>query len=439
MAHAASAAPAAPAADWEASKENFQPLKAGRKASGLRDTTAELRAVTVEERRRAFWEELAGYSGDDPLEVWLRFIKWTQEFFSAGGHKAELLPLLERCTRELQAGGRYSADIRYLRVWIQYADCLPDPGDVFCFLKENDIGQDHALYYVAYATYLEARGGYAKADAVYQQGIDRLAAPVERLRGKFAEFQQRMARRIQRKAAEQSVGEAAEHELGERRSLGVLGGRGGANSRPPAGPAAGRSGASLLGGGLLGKRKVAAGTEQENAPGGGLDVFVDDEFNGTGAPAASAPATLFQPGRSAAAGAWTKLGGFEAGRKENVQRSAMWAGQKVKQAAAHSAPAAPALEIFADPELQDLEEQADEASTAGNDAGRPTLRQRLDRGGQEEEIMHDPLHLHKAQASGPLLGGVPARSTAGQPPEAKRRREEVMGFHETALAGDSGV
>lgn len=31
-----------------------------------------------------------------------RFIKWTQETFSAGGHKAELLPLLERCTRELQ-------------------------------------------------------------------------------------------------------------------------------------------------------------------------------------------------------------------------------------------------------------------------------------------------------------------------------------------------
>jgi hypothetical protein len=28
------------------------------------------------------------------------------------------------------------------------ADCLPDPGDVFSFLKEHDIGQEHALYYV---------------------------------------------------------------------------------------------------------------------------------------------------------------------------------------------------------------------------------------------------------------------------------------------------
>lgn len=35
------------------------------------------------------------------------------------------------------------------------ADCLPDPGDVFAFLRENGIGQEHALFYVAHATYLE--------------------------------------------------------------------------------------------------------------------------------------------------------------------------------------------------------------------------------------------------------------------------------------------
>ncbi|KAL4440602.1 hypothetical protein ABPG75_003603 [Micractinium tetrahymenae] len=427
-------------ADWEASKENYQPLKQGRKASGLRDVTGELRAKEVEERRRAFWEELAGYTGPDPLEVWLRFIKWTQEAFAAGGHKAELLPLLERCTRELQADGRYAADIRYLRVWIQYADCLPDPGDVFAFLKENDIGQEHALYYIAYATYLEARGGYAKADAVYQQGINRLAAPVERLRAKFAEFQQRMARRIQRKAAEQAAGEAAEPEHPERRSLGLLGGRAAAGSRANAAAGGGaRPGGGLLlggGGGLLGKRKTAApaGGDQENVGGSGLDIFVDEEFSSGGAGAASAPAALFQPGRSAAA-PWTKLGGFEAGRKENVQRASVWAGQKVKQSAAHSAPAAPALEIFVDPELQEAETQA----AGDGSAAKPTLRQRLDRGGgalPEEAIMQDPLHLHKAQASVPLQGGVPARPAAQ--PEAKRRREEVMAFSEAALAGDSG-
>jgi len=90
-----------------------------------------------------------------------RFIKWTQDAFRAGGSKAELLPLLERCTRELQGVERYRDDARYLRVWIQYvrravrppaaaalqppqrhsvapraqADCLPEPRDVFAYLK----------------------------------------------------------------------------------------------------------------------------------------------------------------------------------------------------------------------------------------------------------------------------------------------------------------
>lgn len=53
-----------------------------------------------------------------------RFIKWTQETFQAGGHKAELLPLLERCTRELQSLPKYKGDIRYLRVWVQYVSTL---------------------------------------------------------------------------------------------------------------------------------------------------------------------------------------------------------------------------------------------------------------------------------------------------------------------------
>ncbi|PRW05791.1 mitotic checkpoint serine threonine- kinase BUB1 [Chlorella sorokiniana] len=431
---------AAPEADWEASKENFQPLKTGRKAAALRDSTAELRTAAIEERRKAFWEELAAYAGDDPLEVWLRFIKWTQETFSAGGHKAELLPLLERCTRELQANGRYVNDIRYLRVWIQYADCLPDPGDVFAFLCENGIGQEHALFYVAHATYLEARGGYAKADAVYQQGINVLAAPVERLRAKYAEFQQRMARRIQRKAAEQGVGEAPEPEHPERQSLGVLGGR-----RPGAAAGgAGRAG-GLLGGAAGFKRKAAADPENGNAGGSGLDIFVDDEFAGAG-PAASAPAAFLQPGRSAAAaGAWSKLTGFEAGRKENVQRASMWAGQRIKQAPAHSAPAAAPLEVFVDPELQELEEQQAAAAAAAEAeaASKPSLRQRLDAGGAgEEAILQNPLQLHKAQAQGPVLGGV-APSGASLPlgvlqPEAKRRREEVMAFDQAALIGGGG-
>jgi hypothetical protein len=52
----ATPAGAAAEADWEASKENFQPLKTGRKATALRDSTAELRGQAIEAQRR--WENL---------------------------------------------------------------------------------------------------------------------------------------------------------------------------------------------------------------------------------------------------------------------------------------------------------------------------------------------------------------------------------------------
>ena len=49
----------------------------------------------------------------------------------------------------------------------------------------------------------------------------------------------------------------------------------------------------------------------------------------------------------------------------------------------------------------------------------------------------------QAQAQGPLLGGVApsgaALTAGGQPPEAKRRREEVMAFDQAALVGGSGA
>jgi hypothetical protein len=68
------------------------------------------------------------------VPVPLRFIRWTQDTFSAGGHKAELMPLLERATRELQdaAGGRYRGDVRYLRLWVQYVSAQPAPAPSSC-------------------------------------------------------------------------------------------------------------------------------------------------------------------------------------------------------------------------------------------------------------------------------------------------------------------
>lgn len=73
---------------------------------------------------------------------------------------------------------------------------------------------------------------------------------------------------------------------------------------------------------------------------------------------------LLAPHRSAA-GPWSKLGSFEQSRKENTQRPGVWAGQKMRQAPAHSAPPAPALEILVDPEFEEEQQEQQEGDQVG--------------------------------------------------------------------------
>jgi hypothetical protein len=40
--------------------------------------------------------------------------------YGVGGGKADLLKVLESCTKELLKYPRYTNDIRFLRIWIQY-------------------------------------------------------------------------------------------------------------------------------------------------------------------------------------------------------------------------------------------------------------------------------------------------------------------------------
>ena len=40
-------------------------------------------------------------------------------------------------------------------------------------LQEHGIGQDFAMYYIAYAAFSELRGNFSRAESIYQQGMER--------------------------------------------------------------------------------------------------------------------------------------------------------------------------------------------------------------------------------------------------------------------------
>ena len=95
---------------WETSKENLQPVKVGRSAGALKQASdlvssdqETVRKATegFEKQRKAFEDELASYSGDDKLGLWVQYLKWYQTALPATSKQSETVPLLERCTSEL--------------------------------------------------------------------------------------------------------------------------------------------------------------------------------------------------------------------------------------------------------------------------------------------------------------------------------------------------
>ena len=73
------------------------PIKRGRKAETLAAAAAPTPAS--EEDENAAWEAriAAEAGGGDPLDVWIKYIRWWQDRCVAGGPVQQLLPVLERC------------------------------------------------------------------------------------------------------------------------------------------------------------------------------------------------------------------------------------------------------------------------------------------------------------------------------------------------------
>ena len=379
--------------------------------------------------------------------MWVCFIKWAEQTFHAGGRESEILPLLERCTRELRTDEtkfeKYKDDARYLRVWVKYADVCKEPGDIFSFLETNSIGQKHTLFYEAYAAFLEIKGAYKKAAAVYDRGTVMRAAPRDRLKDKLAQFTQRMMRREQRKQEARAAGlgvedteelsqetervrkfgdskfggaatfaEAdAENALGGGARRGAVGGGVSGTVGAPSGSTGAKRGRSMHGAAAAAAAASSA-SGSENANDGGLEVYCDDE---NGAP---------EPSQ----GTWRNLPEYKETWKENSRAATTWAGQKLKQkrsrpGQAGAAPPAMTLEVYQDEDLTLAEETraVEAAKEARKSANANALRRRLDAGGVSFEsgvgLTSDPMAYHK-NGNAPPVGGFP------QPEEKPVQRKE---------------
>ncbi|KAK9388626.1 Mad3/BUB1 homology region 1-domain-containing protein [Lipomyces mesembrius] len=183
---------------FEHQKENIQPLLEGHSAAALAKAFR-LEAMNVSrdkqvpkrdefEKRIEMAEDL-----DDPLEVWLEYLRWTHETYPQGASaESGLISLLERCATQFQNASHYANDPRYIRIWMEYIRYNDSPSEMFSFLMQRDIGLRLATFYEEYAHYLESIGRKHQADDVFRLGIENEARPLDRLRRRYSEFLQRL-------------------------------------------------------------------------------------------------------------------------------------------------------------------------------------------------------------------------------------------------------
>ena len=194
----------------EGQKENVMPRREGRSATSLvtlYTSSSEEREQQLQQGHDQFAREIQGsHDLDDPLDVYLRYIRWTNEMYPEGHSQySDLKGLLQETTSKFQQSRRYQNDIRYLKVWIQYIGYLDSPEEAYQLLMRNHIGDACTLFWEEYANYLEGRKRYEDARMIYDKGCESNAEPKERLERKRKQLMTRMEQQRQEQEHQQNA------------------------------------------------------------------------------------------------------------------------------------------------------------------------------------------------------------------------------------------
>lgn len=213
--------------EWELSKENIQPLRRGRHITALQEALTQHQdgfSSAIIQQRQSFETELRVYEGEDPLDVWDRYINWTEQTFPQGGKESNLTKLLERAVTRFTDEKKYHNDPRYVDMWIKFAKNCLEPLDIYQYMRAQGIGDVQASFYIAWSEEYEHQGNCRKADLIYQEGLKKLAEPKDKLMQFHKALQARVSRQVLTNVKEEDSDE--EFKQPERMSLANLKHRG---------------------------------------------------------------------------------------------------------------------------------------------------------------------------------------------------------------------
>ncbi len=97
---------------------------------------------------------------DDPLATYVQFVQWINKNYADNDPSSGLGEVLKEATATFVNDSTYKNDLRYLKLWTQYARTMDRSAAVAAYasLMKNQIGITYSVLYEEYAKLLEAEG-----------------------------------------------------------------------------------------------------------------------------------------------------------------------------------------------------------------------------------------------------------------------------------------
>lgn len=148
------------------------------------------RAMDIAACLQHFESRISSYAGDDPLDLWDKFVEYMEKMLPADGAKGMSL-VFNRIVEKFLDVERYANDVRYLDYCIKCASSYQDPIALFSHIFNKGVGTRTAALYVAWAQQFEQKGMNEQADTVYQKALENQAQPADAVLHHYRQFQAR--------------------------------------------------------------------------------------------------------------------------------------------------------------------------------------------------------------------------------------------------------
>ncbi|XP_072407526.1 mitotic checkpoint serine/threonine-protein kinase BUB1 [Chiloscyllium punctatum] len=151
--------------------------------------------MDFQETWQMFEAKIQSYAGNDPLDLWDRFMQWIEPLLPPT-EKDILVSVLEKLVKNFIGDKKYSNDPRYVNYWLKLINCSTTPLDFYNYMYSQEIGIKSAALYLAWANALEMKGNFQIADSIFQKGIQHSAEPVDMLIHHYGCFRDRTSQNL---------------------------------------------------------------------------------------------------------------------------------------------------------------------------------------------------------------------------------------------------